>query len=44
LQEALNGRVPYATTLAAARAMCTAMAEAGSENIYSLTEIHQEIA
>ena len=43
-QEALNGRVPYATTLAAARAMCRAMAEAGSENIYSLTEIHQEIA
>jgi len=43
-QEALNGRVPYATTLAAARAICTAMVEAGSENIYSLTEIHQEIA
>ena len=42
--EALSGNVAYATTLASARAICRALAEAGNEDVYSLQHLHQELA
>jgi len=43
-KEALAGNVAYFTTLAAARATCKALAEAGKEEVYSLQSLHQELA
>ena len=43
-KEALNGNVAYATTMASARAICRALADAGNEDVYSLQHLHQELA
>ncbi len=43
-KEALSGNVAYATTLASARAICRALAEAGNEDVYSLQHLHRELA
>lgn len=42
--QALAGHVPYVTSIAAARAMCRALDEIDSNDIYSLQQLHQEIS
>ena len=43
-REALNQKVAYATTLAAGAAITAALKEDAVKNIFSLREIHEEIA
>jgi len=43
-REALNQKVAYATTLAAGAAITEALNEDAVKNIFSLKEIHEEIA
>ncbi len=43
-REALNHKVAYSTTIAGALAFCAALNSDGIEEIYSLQELHEEIA
>lgn len=43
-REALNRKVAYSTTIAGAEAICAALENKGPHSIYSLAELHEEIA
>ena len=42
-REALNHKVAYATTMAAGKAICSALKENPYKNIYNLQELHEEL-
>ncbi len=43
-REALNHKIAYSTTIAGAEAICAALSTGGLHDIYSLQELHEEIA
>ena len=42
-REALNHKIAYATTMAAAKAICASLKESPYKNSYNLQELHEEL-